>query len=85
MKPFMQNKCGYPFCMAYDCAEWCPKFKPRLFGLIPLPRKLGGWLFDLEERIFLKRYFGSHIDEVWQDDDFDDFDEVKENEDFRDD
>ncbi len=57
---FMSNPCCHPYCMGYDCEEWCPYFKPRLFGFIPVPRKLGGWLFMLEEKIFFKAYCTEH-------------------------
>lgn len=40
--------------MEWEC-EKCRHFKPRFFG-IPVPRKLGEWLYNLEERLWFKEY-----------------------------
>lgn len=52
MKSFMSNPCGCPHCMEWEC-ELCSAFKPRFLG-IPVPRKLGEWLYNLEEYLFFK-------------------------------
>ena len=52
---FIDNKCKYSrTCWNYDCAEWCPHYRPRLFGFIPVPRKIGEWLEYLQEKLFFK-------------------------------
>lgn len=68
MLTLVKNKCGYPNCWNYDCDEWCPHYKPRLFGFIPVTRKFGEWLSYLELKIFFKFY----KPESYRGDDFDD-------------
>lgn len=64
MKTFMSNPCGFERCMGWEC-ERCNYFKPRLFYFIPVPRKIGEWLFNLEERMFFKKYIFEEQDIDW--------------------
>ena len=71
MIPIITNPCGHPHCMEWEC-EYCRYFKPRLFGFIPVPRKLGEWLILYQEERFLKQYFKTHDGPIIEEDDFDD-------------
>lgn len=51
---FVSNPCGCGHCMGTEC-ETCELFKPRFLG-IPIPRKIGEWLYRLEEWLFFKFY-----------------------------
>jgi hypothetical protein len=65
------NPCDHPHCWEPMCTDvdWmCPYFKPRLFGFIPIPLKLGERLMLWEESRFLKRYCKSHNDMIEVDD-----------------
>jgi hypothetical protein len=58
---FMSNPCGYGYCNDWEC-EKCGHFRPRFFG-IPVPRKIGEWLFNLEEYLWFKKYLKENPDD----------------------
>ena len=59
-KHFMSNPCGFGHCMEWEC-EKCSQFRPHFFG-IPVPRRLGAWLYNLEERLWFKEYLKENPD-----------------------
>lgn len=60
MKHFMNNPCGYPHCMEWEC-EYCNHFKPHFFK-IRVPRWLGKLLYEIEEYLWFKDYQKKHPD-----------------------
>lgn len=46
---FMSNTCQHPYCREPDCVH-CYFFNPKAFG-IPVPRRLGNFLFWLQYKI----------------------------------
>ena len=67
--PIVTNPCGHPHCREPMCTDidWmCPHFKPRLFGFIPIPHKLGERLTLWDEARFLKKHV-RYTDEPFED------------------
>lgn len=59
MRPFMSNQCMHPYCKRCDC-EKCFFFSPKFFG-VRVPKKVGNFLFDIEDWLFrMERRFFKH-------------------------
>ena len=67
-KPFVKNLCKIKSCTEWECEE-CPHFKPKFLG-IPIPKKIGKWLYELEEKIFFKVWLKNYPLNTSEGDDF---------------